>query len=121
MDYLENCVFISESGFDINMRPSHGRSIRGTPAMATALTTKAESYSILGAISAVGVANIDVRIAQTRKKKIKVAGGTERKKSLTKRFEENWYCYWALSQVFKGNYGSARQIPEHERLLSCYG
>lgn len=61
MDYVKNCVFIDESAFDINIRSSHGRSIRGTPAVMTTPLTRAESHSILGAISAVGVINIDVK------------------------------------------------------------
>lgn len=62
MDYMQNCIFIDESAFDINMRPSLGRSARNTP------VTRAESHTILGAVSTVGVVNIDVRVAQMRKK-----------------------------------------------------
>lgn len=60
MEYLQNCIFIDESGFDINMRPAFGRSVRGTPAIATTPCTKAKSHSILGAISTVGVVNVGV-------------------------------------------------------------
>jgi hypothetical protein len=46
---LKNCVFIDESGFNINMRPATARSARGTPAIVTTPTTKAVSHSVLGA------------------------------------------------------------------------
>ncbi|KAG2207671.1 hypothetical protein INT47_011791 [Mucor saturninus] len=52
MDYLENCVFVDESAFDINMRPPGGWSIKGTPAIVITPTTRAVSDTILGAISA---------------------------------------------------------------------
>ncbi|KAG1467189.1 hypothetical protein G6F56_004546 [Rhizopus delemar] len=87
MDYLQNCVFIDESGFDINMRPSYGRSARNTPAIVITPSTKAESHSILGAISTVGVVNIDVRVPQMNKR-IKVVGGRKRKNTGAKKPEK---------------------------------
>lgn len=83
MDYIQNCIFIDESAFDINMRPSLGRSARNTPAVAETPLTRAETHTILGAVSSVGVVNIDVRVAQMRKK-IKVAGARKRKGTSTK-------------------------------------
>ena len=62
MDSLRNCIFIDKSGFDINMRPSYGRSASGAPAIASTPSAKAESHSILGAIATVGVVNIEIRI-----------------------------------------------------------
>lgn len=84
MDFLQNCIFIDESGFDINMRPSYGRSVSGTSAIASTPSTKAESHSILGVIATVGVVNIDVRVPQMNKR-IKVAGGPKRKTATTKK------------------------------------
>ncbi|KAI8641033.1 hypothetical protein BD408DRAFT_368861, partial [Parasitella parasitica] len=54
MDYLSNCVFVDESGFDINMRPPSAWSTVGTPAIVETKSTKATSHTILGAISAMG-------------------------------------------------------------------
>ncbi|OBZ81029.1 hypothetical protein A0J61_10922, partial [Choanephora cucurbitarum] len=62
MNFLRNCVFIDESGFDINMRPSYGRLASGAPAIASKPSAKAESHSILCAIATVGVVNIEVRV-----------------------------------------------------------
>lgn len=43
MSYLENCVFVDESGFDINMRPLGGWSMKGTPAIVITPSTRAIS------------------------------------------------------------------------------
>lgn len=45
MNYLENCVFVDEAGFDINMIPRTARSERGKPAIVTTPSTKAISHS----------------------------------------------------------------------------
>ncbi|KAG1372799.1 hypothetical protein G6F61_010727 [Rhizopus arrhizus] len=58
MDYLNNCVFVNESGFDINMLRSQG--------------------CVLGAISAAGVDNVKLRESGNIKKR-KVVGATKRK------------------------------------------
>ncbi|KAI8078541.1 hypothetical protein BDF21DRAFT_46386 [Thamnidium elegans] len=52
MDFNTNCIFIDESAFDINMRPSTRKSARGAPAVVITLSTKVISLTILGAISA---------------------------------------------------------------------
>lgn len=78
MDYTKNCIFIDESGFDINMKPSTARSARGTPAIVTTPSAKAASHTILGAICVLGVVNIEIRVPLTPKR-IKVAGARKRK------------------------------------------
>lgn len=40
MDYLKNCVFIDESGFDINMRRSRSWAARGPPVVIQVLQQK---------------------------------------------------------------------------------
>lgn len=67
MDYMQNCIFIDQSAFDIYMRPSFGKSERNTPAVAETSVIRAETRAILGAILIVGVVNEDVRVAQMRK------------------------------------------------------
>lgn len=70
MDFNTNCIFIDESTFDISMRPSTARSARGTPAVVVTPSTKAISNTILGAISAMEVINIDIRaLVGIRKRK----------------------------------------------------
>jgi hypothetical protein len=59
---------MDESAFDINMRPSTARSARGTPAVIVTPSTKATGHAILGAISAMGVINIEIRVPRPPKK-----------------------------------------------------
>jgi hypothetical protein len=54
MDYMSNCIFVDESAFDINMRPTKARSTKGTRAVVTTPSARAVSHTILGAISALG-------------------------------------------------------------------
>lgn len=87
MDYLSNCVFVDESAFDINMRPSTARSAKGTPAIITTPTTHAVSHTILGAISAMGEVNIEIRLPSLKPKRIKVDGSRKRKQPQPKKPE----------------------------------
>ncbi|KAI9249562.1 hypothetical protein EDC94DRAFT_589102 [Helicostylum pulchrum] len=84
IDFNTNCIFIDESAFDINIRPSTGRSARGTPAVVITPSTKAISHTILGAISAMGVINIEIRVP-VPPKKIKVVGSRKRKSTAVKK------------------------------------
>lgn len=78
MDYLNNCIFVDESGFDINMRRSRGWSKRGTQAIITTPSARGVSHTVIGAISAIGVVNLSMREAGNVKKR-KVVGATKRK------------------------------------------
>lgn len=64
MNYLENCVFVDEPGFDNNMRPPGGWSAKGTPAVTTTHSTRAVSHIVLGAISAKFVVSMELRNPQ---------------------------------------------------------
>ncbi|KAI7899078.1 uncharacterized protein BX663DRAFT_575934 [Cokeromyces recurvatus] len=52
MSFLENCTFIGESRFDIDVKPPEGWSERGTHVIVTSPSTRAMLHTILGAISA---------------------------------------------------------------------
>ncbi|KAG1137106.1 hypothetical protein G6F37_011480 [Rhizopus arrhizus] len=54
MNFLKNCVLLDESAFDINMKRSRAWSRKGTRTIVTRPTTRANTTSILGAISTVG-------------------------------------------------------------------
>ncbi|CEI90724.1 hypothetical protein RMCBS344292_05039 [Rhizopus microsporus] len=72
MNFLTNCVFLDESAFDINMKRSRAWSRKGTRAIATRPTTRANTTSILGAISAAGLIAIGVKKPRpTKKEKLK--------------------------------------------------
>ncbi|CEP17359.1 hypothetical protein [Parasitella parasitica] len=53
-----------ESGFNINMRPPEGWSVKGTPAVVEAPITKAISHTVLGVISAKFVIAMELREPQ---------------------------------------------------------
>ncbi|KAG1183129.1 hypothetical protein G6F36_008671 [Rhizopus arrhizus] len=58
MNFLTNCVFLDESAFNINMKRSRAWSRKGTRAIVTRPTTRANTTSILGAISAAGLITV---------------------------------------------------------------
>ncbi|ORE14475.1 hypothetical protein BCV71DRAFT_187237 [Rhizopus microsporus] len=58
MLYLQNCVFLDGSGFDINMTRERAWSARGEPAIVETPSGRATSHTVLGAISSVGVVNV---------------------------------------------------------------
>ncbi|KAG1055914.1 hypothetical protein G6F43_002152 [Rhizopus delemar] len=61
MNHLENRVFVDESAFNINMRPSSGWAEKGKPAIVTSPSTKAVSHTILDAISSKFVLSMELR------------------------------------------------------------
>lgn len=84
MNYLQNCVFVDEVGFNINMKSPNARSIRGTPAMVETPTTCAVMHSILGVITANDIIAIEIR-ELLKPKKVKIDGGRKRKKPVAKK------------------------------------
>jgi transposase len=69
MDFTINCVFLDESAFHINLKRGMAWSKKGTPAIVTVPTTKANATSILGAISATGLINVSLRVPKRIKKR----------------------------------------------------
>ena len=61
MNFLTTCVFLDESAFDINMKRSRAWSKKGMRAIVTRPTTRANTTSILGAISAAGLVTVSVK------------------------------------------------------------
>lgn len=61
MDFENNCVFIDEAGFNINITCNRDWSKKGTPAKAIVPTARSTSITILDAISADGVIDISLR------------------------------------------------------------
>ncbi|EIE83364.1 hypothetical protein G6F46_012590 [Rhizopus delemar] len=62
------------------MRPPSAWSTVGTPAMVTTKSTTATSHTILGAISAMGVVDIELRVAEKPKHR-KIESGRKRKQT----------------------------------------
>ncbi|CEG70619.1 hypothetical protein RMATCC62417_06483 [Rhizopus microsporus] len=69
LDFMTNCVFLDESAFHINLKRGMTRSKKGTPAIVTVPTTKANAISILGAISTTGLINVSLRVPKRIKKR----------------------------------------------------
>jgi hypothetical protein len=76
LDFTTNCVFLDESAFHINLKRGMAWSKKGTPAVVTVPTTKANATSILGAISATGLINVSLRVPK-RIKKRKIGRSTD--------------------------------------------
>lgn len=58
MNYLTNCVFVDEAGFNINMRSHNAHSVRGkTPE----IVETPIMHTILGATTAQGVISVEIR------------------------------------------------------------
>ncbi|KAG2196543.1 hypothetical protein INT47_010382 [Mucor saturninus] len=64
MNYLENCVFVEESGFNTNMRPPSGWSLKGKPAVTDTPTDRAVSLTVLDAITAKFAVSMELRNPQ---------------------------------------------------------
>ncbi|KAG1154888.1 hypothetical protein G6F36_014442 [Rhizopus arrhizus] len=69
MNFLTNCVFLDESAFDINMKRSRAWSKKGSRAIFTRPTTRANTTSILSAISASDLITVSVKKSRPAKKR----------------------------------------------------
>lgn len=69
MNFMTNYVFLDESAFDINMKRSRAWSTNGTRAIVTRPTTRANTTSILGVISASGLIAVGVKKPRSAKKR----------------------------------------------------
>lgn len=58
VDFLQNCVFMDEAGFNLQMTRSRAWSKKGTPAKVTVPTQKGTNVSIVGCISPFGTINL---------------------------------------------------------------
>jgi hypothetical protein len=65
IDFESNCVFIDEDGFHKNMKQSFAWGRVRKRAIVKTPKTKSETTTILGAVSALGVVNVKVRLMQT--------------------------------------------------------
>ncbi|KAG1046741.1 hypothetical protein G6F43_010786 [Rhizopus delemar] len=64
ISFMQNCIFIDESGFKLHTIRSQGRSKKGGPAKVVVATTRGPSVSILGAICSHGVVNISLKVSK---------------------------------------------------------
>ncbi|EIE92067.1 hypothetical protein RO3G_16778 [Rhizopus delemar RA 99-880] len=78
LHFMNNCVFLDEAGFDVNMRRSRGWAQRGKPAIEETTSARGVSHTVIGAISAYGVVNVSLREPGNVKKR-RVVGAKKSK------------------------------------------
>lgn len=75
MDFMKNCVFIDEAGFNMHLRRNFGRSKIGTSAKAVVPSNRGISITIFGAIYHGGIIDLTLRkpqpVARPKKEKEK--------------------------------------------------
>jgi hypothetical protein len=77
---MQNCAFLDESSFDINMRRLRAWLQRGIQATIESPSARAVSHTIINAISAFGVVDVSIRDPGNVKKR-KIVGATKRKEA----------------------------------------
>ncbi|KAG2211168.1 hypothetical protein INT47_006287 [Mucor saturninus] len=124
MDYLENCIFVDESGFDINMRPPGGWSAKGTPVIVTTPSNRAESHTILGAVSAKYVVSMELRNPQEhsfKKLKIDISNRKRKAPSKPKKPTSKGTVTGHYMKFIQKNYGRNGFHSGNERILHSNG
>ncbi|KAI8991925.1 hypothetical protein BDF20DRAFT_810811 [Mycotypha africana] len=66
---MQNCVFLDEAGFDINMRRSKAWSQHGRQMIIELLSAGRVPHTVMGAISSFGVVNVSLREPGNAKKR----------------------------------------------------
>ncbi|EIE88349.1 hypothetical protein RO3G_13060 [Rhizopus delemar RA 99-880] len=115
MDYLNNCIFIDEAAFHINMKRTVPWSKIGSHAEVVIPKTRAKTATILGAISSYGVINVKVRKprAVNQNKKRKAGGGkavinTQSRGGTVTGHDFNFIC------------DTMDVLDKHEKFKDCY-
>lgn len=70
INYLKECIFLDEAGFNKNMKRSQGWAPKGKTPVILTPSTKSENISVLGAICYLGVVSLSIRVpGKARKRK----------------------------------------------------
>lgn len=98
VDYMANCVFIDEAGFNANLRRAQGWAPIGETPIVKVKTARANSISILGAIYPKDLIKVCLRkpVPPPSSKKQKLAGSTKKQ---TKGTNTNHYVNF-ISAIF---------------------
>ncbi|KAI9353119.1 hypothetical protein BD770DRAFT_295107, partial [Pilaira anomala] len=64
VDYMSNCIFVDESGFNVNMVRGQARARPNEPAIVHVESRKTENISILKAISSREIELCSVKLVQ---------------------------------------------------------
>ncbi|OAD65449.1 Homeodomain-like DNA binding domain-containing transcription factor [Phycomyces blakesleeanus NRRL 1555(-)] len=80
-NYLLNCVFIDEAGFNMHIKRTFGRSVSGTPAKTTVPMQRGVSITILGAMRKRGIVSLSLKkptaVATKKKRKLDIYTNVE--------------------------------------------
>ncbi|OAD74873.1 hypothetical protein PHYBLDRAFT_167213 [Phycomyces blakesleeanus NRRL 1555(-)] len=80
-NYLSNCVFIDEAGFNMHIKRTFGRSVSGTPAKTTVPTQRGVFITILGAMCERGIVSLSLKkltaVATKKKRKLDIYTSVE--------------------------------------------
>ncbi|OAD81571.1 hypothetical protein PHYBLDRAFT_73469 [Phycomyces blakesleeanus NRRL 1555(-)] len=80
-NYLSNCVFIDEAGFNMHIKRTFGRSVSGTPAKTTVPMQRGASITILGAMCKRGIVSLSLKkptaVATKKKRKLDIYTNVE--------------------------------------------
>ncbi|OAD79029.1 hypothetical protein PHYBLDRAFT_62206 [Phycomyces blakesleeanus NRRL 1555(-)] len=80
-NYLSNCVFINEAGFNMHIKRTFGHSVSGTPAKTTVPTQRGVSITILGAMCERGIVSLSLKkptaVATKKKRKLDIYTNVE--------------------------------------------
>lgn len=129
LDFQSNCVFIDEAAFHVNLKRTMAWSKKGERAIVVTPTTRAQTTTILGAISPQGVINVKLRRpfqASSKKRKLqneatKASGSTAKK--ITGTVTGHYFNFIASTldvldkhEQFKGFYLVMDNIPIHKNV-----
>ncbi|OAD75130.1 Homeodomain-like DNA binding domain-containing transcription factor [Phycomyces blakesleeanus NRRL 1555(-)] len=96
IDYITDCVFINESGFNIDMKRSMAWAPVGETPIVEIPKTRATSHTTIGAISPLGVINVQLKVSKvvvaSNSKKRKGPGGAIKKPEKEKGKENPLGC-----------------------------
>jgi transposase len=125
IDFESNCVFIDEAGFHINMKRTFAWGRVGKRAIVKTPKTKSKTTTILGAVSALGVVNVKVRlpkVAQSKKRKLD-GNKEDGKKQTVGTVTGHYFNFIATTldimdqhDMFKGYYLVMDNAPIHKNL-----
>ncbi|CEP15814.1 hypothetical protein [Parasitella parasitica] len=98
---MSNSVFIDESGFNANLRRAQGWAPKGEAAKVKVITARANSISILGAISAKVLIKISLKKPMSPSKKRKLAGGRKQQTKGTVTNHQVYFIKEVLAEMDK--------------------
>ncbi|KAG1443928.1 hypothetical protein G6F56_010494 [Rhizopus delemar] len=113
IDYMTNCVFIDKLGFNINMKSSMAWAPVGETPIVEIPKTRATSHTIIGAISPLGVVNVQLKVP-----KVVVVSNSKKEKRARHYFNFVSETIQIMNQYeeFRGHYLIMDNYPIHNHV-----